>query len=56
MAKKNFLKKHSKKAIITEWNSFDLWLNRFKSIALTRGIGWAILYYDQLTKDYSMDG
>ena len=33
-------------AIEKEWSSFDLWLNRFKSIALTRGIGWAILYYD----------
>lgn len=33
-------------AIEKEWGSFDLWLNRFKSIALTRGIGWAILYYD----------
>ncbi|OGI67910.1 hypothetical protein A2738_03630 [Candidatus Nomurabacteria bacterium RIFCSPHIGHO2_01_FULL_42_15] len=36
-----------KKAIIAEWGSFDLWLNRFKAIALTRGIGWAMLYYDR---------
>ena len=36
-----------KKAIIAEWGSYDLWLNRFKSIALTRGIGWAMLYYDR---------
>jgi Fe-Mn family superoxide dismutase len=35
-----------KMAIEKEWGSFDLWLNRFKSIALTRGVGWAILYYD----------
>ena len=35
-----------KLSIEKEWGSFDLWLNRFKSIALTRGIGWAILYYD----------
>lgn len=49
--KKELPKKSAlKQAIITEWISFDLWLNRFKSIALTRGIGWAILYYDQLTK------
>ena len=34
-------------AIIAEWGSFDLWLARFKAIALTRGIGWAILYYDK---------
>ena len=33
--------------ISATWGSFDLWLNRFKSIALTRGIGWAMLYYDR---------
>jgi Fe-Mn family superoxide dismutase len=38
------------KAVTEEWGSFDAWLNRFKSVALTRGIGWAILYYDPLTK------
>jgi Fe-Mn family superoxide dismutase len=26
--------------------SFDMWLAGFKAIALTRGIGWAILYWD----------
>lgn len=36
-----------KKAIIEEWGSYDAWLNDFKSIALTRGIGWAMLYYDR---------
>ncbi|MEK7642445.1 MAG: Fe-Mn family superoxide dismutase [Patescibacteria group bacterium] len=35
-----------KNKIIEEFGNFDLWLNRFKSIALTRGIGWAILYWD----------
>jgi superoxide dismutase, Fe-Mn family len=39
-----------KKAIGEEWGSFDLWLARFKAIALTRGVGWAILYYDPITK------
>ena len=39
-----------KKEIAAEWDSFDLWLNRFKSIALTRGIGWAMLYYDRKEK------
>ncbi len=39
-----------KKAIIEEWGSYELWLNRFKSIALTRGIGWAMLYYDRQEK------
>lgn len=39
-----------KRAIEEEWGNFDTWLNRFKSIALTRGIGWAILYYDNHSK------
>ena len=34
------------KAIEAEWGSFDAWLTRFKAIGMTRGIGWAILYYD----------
>lgn len=37
-------------AITTEWGSFDAWLERFKTIAKTRGIGWAILYYDRDAK------
>ncbi len=39
-----------KKAIEEEWSSFDGFLNIFKAIALTRGVGWAVLYYDPLTK------
>ena len=39
-----------KKAIEEEWGDFNMWLNRFKAIALTRGIGWAILYYDHHSK------
>jgi len=39
-----------KKAIEEEWPSFDVWLRRFKAIALTRGVGWAILYYDPIAK------
>jgi Fe-Mn family superoxide dismutase len=38
------------KAIAEEWGSYESWLARFKAIALTRGIGWAILYYDSPTK------
>ena len=34
-------------AIAEEFGSFDAWLARFKAVALTRGIGWAILYYDK---------
>jgi Fe-Mn family superoxide dismutase len=33
-----------------DFGSFDKWLIQFKSIATTRGIGWAILYYDQKEK------
>jgi len=29
------------------WGSFDTWLARFKSIAMTRGVGWAVLYFDK---------
>lgn len=39
-----------KSAVEIEWGSLEVWLNRFKSIALTRGIGWAMLYYDPQTK------
>lgn len=40
------------KVITYLWGSFDAWLNTFKAIALTRGIGWAMLYYDR--KDQRM--
>lgn len=39
-----------KKEIEKEWGSFEAWLARFKAIAMTRGIGWAILYWDHETK------
>jgi len=29
---------------------FDIWLNAFKALAMTRGIGWAVLYYDKQTE------
>lgn len=35
--------------IKTQWGSFDAWLADFKTLAKTRGIGWAILYYDKQT-------
>lgn len=38
------------KAIEEEWGDFDRWLKRFKTLALTRGVGWAVLYYDPVTK------
>ncbi len=36
-------------SIIEEFGSFDAWSLRFKAIASTRGIGWAILYYDPIS-------
>ena len=39
-----------KKAMTEEWGSVDLWFARFKTIAMTRGIGWAGLYYDPINK------
>ncbi len=38
-----------KSAIEKEWGSFEKWLELFKSIAKTRGVGWAILYYDHIS-------
>lgn len=35
-----------KAAIEKEWGSFDVWFARFKALAMTRGIGWAMLYFD----------
>jgi superoxide dismutase, Fe-Mn family len=32
--------------IESQWGSLDAWKARFQAIALTRGIGWAMLYWD----------
>ncbi len=32
-----------------EWGSFENFLNHFKFVATTRGIGWTILYFDKIT-------
>lgn len=32
-----------------EWGSFDEFMRHFKFVATTRGIGWAILYFDKLS-------
>lgn len=31
------------------WGDYEAWLARFTQIALTRGVGWAILYHDPHT-------
>jgi len=38
-----------KKQITVNFGSFENWLNRFKAVAMTRGVGWAMLYYDKKT-------
>lgn len=35
------------KKITEEFGSFENWIDEFKTMALTRGIGWAMLYYDK---------
>ena len=37
------------KKIEEQWNSFDIFLTRMKMLAMTRGVGWAMLYYDKKT-------
>lgn len=37
------------KKIEDQWGSFDTFLTRMKMLAMTRGIGWAMLYYDKKT-------
>ncbi len=32
------------------FGSFNTWLARFKTLAMTRGPGWAMLYFDPITK------
>jgi len=35
--------------ITEQFGSFDAWQTDFKTLAKTRGVGWAILYYDKQT-------
>ena len=35
-----------KEKIEYQWGSVEAWLERFKTIAKTRGVGWAMLYHD----------
>lgn len=38
-----------KERIEKQWGSFEAWLERFRQIAGTRGVGWAMLYHDAHT-------
>jgi len=45
---KNIEENSQLKKMITDcYGSFEKWFELFKSIATTRGIGWAMLYYDK---------
>lgn len=39
-----------KKQIVEDFGSFDKWLTYFRAISTTRGIGWAMLYFDRKEK------
>ncbi len=38
-----------KEKIVATWGDYEAWLARFTSIAMTRGVGWAMLYHDPHT-------
>lgn len=38
-----------KEKIVGQWGSFELWHETFVRLALTRGVGWAMLYHDPHT-------
>jgi len=38
-----------KKAIVKDFGSFENWLTVFKGLAMTKGVGWAMLSYDKKT-------
>ncbi len=38
-----------KELIERQWGSVDAWQDRFQKIAMTRGVGWAMLYHDPHT-------
>ncbi len=42
-----------KGALEKQFGSWEAWLAQFKAIALTRGIGWAMLYYDPHTQTFA---
>ena len=38
-----------KQKITDQFGTFDAWLDGYKRLAMTRGVGWAMLYYDKKT-------
>ena len=41
---------HLHKQILKDFGSFEIWLIRFKALAVVRGVGWAMLYFDRKEK------
>lgn len=42
-----------KNAIEKSGIDFNSWLENFKMLAMTRGVGWAMLYYDKETDNFN---
>lgn len=42
-----------KSAIEKQASSFDAWLASFKFLAMTRGVGWALLLWDPIAKQFN---
>lgn len=40
------------KTLEKEWGSFENFLNHFKFVAMTRGIGWAMLNFDKISNKF----
>lgn len=38
-----------KELIVSQWGNFENWYERFTRVAMTRGVGWAMLYHDPQT-------
>lgn len=38
-----------KEMMVAQWGSVEAWMERFIKIAMTRGVGWAMLYFDKQT-------
>lgn len=37
------------KALLSEWGSYDKWMQNFKAMGMMRGVGWVILYEDPIS-------
>ncbi len=49
---KELLESTLKSKLETQWGSVDAWYREFRRIAMTRGVGWAMLYHDPHTDQF----